>query len=67
MKEEEIFSLEESENYKFFKDLLIRGLINQKEYKKGDYIDNTLKIVLSEQEKIKNLQINYKNINFFFG
>ena len=65
MKEEEIFSLEESENYKFFKDLLIRGLINQKEYKKGDYIDNTLKIVLSEQEKIKNLQINYKNINFF--
>ena len=65
IKEEEIYALEESENYKFFKDLLIRGLINQKEYKKGDYIDNTLKIVLSEQEKIKNLQINYKNINFF--
>ena len=66
IKEEEFFSLEETENYKFFKELLIRGLINQKKSKKGDYIDNTLKVVLSEQEKIKNLQINYKYIKFFF-
>ena len=66
IKEEEFLSLEETENYKFFKALLKEDLINQKEYKKDDYIDNTKKRVLSEQEKIKKFQINYQNLIFFF-
>ena len=72
IKEEEFFSEEETENYKFFKELVDNHIITKeenkerkekKEKKESKYIKETKKIILSLQEKIKKLDISYNSLN----
>ena len=67
IKEEEFFYPEETINFKFFKELVNRGLLKDLQYnKQTNYIDQTMTIISSLQDKIKKFQIKYTAlINFF--
>ena len=77
IKEEEFFNEEETENYKFFKELVDNHIITKeenkerkekkekKEKKESNYIKETKKVILSLQEKIKKLDISYNSLKSF--
>ena len=67
IKEEEFFYPEETINFKFFKELVNKGLLKDLQYnKQTNYIDQTTSVVSSLQDKIKKFQIKYTAlINFF--
>jgi len=69
IKEEDFFKEDETENYKFFKDLVGYGIFIKDEIKgnkDSKYIKETKKIILLLQEKIKNLDISYNSLKPFF-
>ena len=57
LKEEDIFSPNESKNYLFFRELVIRKIIDKIQNIKQKYIIDTMMVVTSLQEKIKKNEI----------
>ena len=64
--EEEFFSPQETKNYKFLKEILMREIFKIEGNEDSLYILETLNITALLKEKIKNLQINYKTLIYFF-
>ena len=64
--EEEFLCPNQTSNYKFFRDLVVKKLINKTENNKLSYVMETMKIITSLQEKLKNMNINYKSLISFF-
>ena len=64
--ENEFFLIEETENYKFFKELVSKEILLKTQITKGDYISDTMAIISGLQEKIKTFNINYKSLIIFF-
>ena len=74
IKEEDFFNEEETENYKFFKEMVDNHIITKKENKErkekkekkeSKYIKETKNVILSLQEKIKKLDISYNSLKTF--
>ena len=64
--EEEFLYPNITSKYKFFKDLVSKQLISKTENMKLSYVVETMKMITSLQEKIQNLNINYKTLIAFF-
>ena len=69
IKNEEEFFYPENQmtvNYKFYRNLVKKDLLKKTENDKSTYILETMLIITSLQNKLKNLDINYKTLIYFF-
>ena len=65
--EKDIFSFDETDNFKFFKGLIDEQIIEHDlEYKESGYIKKVEKTVNALNEKIKNFDIKYNDIITYF-
>ena len=67
IKEEDFFSPEETENYKFFKGLVKNNFLADEAQNKGDnYISQVKTVISSLEEKIKKFDISFNGLSIFF-
>jgi len=67
IREEDFFSEDDTENYKFFKELVENGIFIKDEIKESKYIKEAKNIIFPLQEKLKKLDISLENLNSFFN
>ena len=66
LKEEDIFSQNETKNYIFFRELVNRKIIEKVQNKKQKYIVDTMKVITSFQQKIKDNEIQFNVLYPYF-